>query len=106
MEWYDSTQDIPNWLDSISKDGISVCLVDHACGERRHTDIKRLYNHCDIIVIHDTQPEATGYLLDKIWDLFKYRLNLIMSDGATMVSNKYDVTKFDGLNFKNFILKS
>lgn len=105
MKWYDSIQDIPNWLDTVSKNGISVCLVDHACGERRHIDIQKIYNNCDIIVIHDTQPEATGYLLDKIWHLFKYRLNLIMGDDATIVSNKYNVNKLSGLNFKDFVLK-
>jgi len=105
LEWTDSSNELPDWLEYISKDGISVCLVDHACGERRHVDIKRLYDKCDIIVIHDTQPEATGYLLDKIWHLFKYRINLIMPDAATAVSNKYDLTKFDGLKFKNFIFK-
>lgn len=106
LEWYDSSEDLSNWLDSVTEDGISVCLVDHACGERRHHDIKKIYNKCDIIVIHDTQPEATGYLLDKIWNLFKYRLNLVMGDDATIVSNKYDVTKFSGLKFKNFDLRN
>jgi len=105
LEWYDSVEDIPNWLDSVTENGISVCLVDHACGERRHHDIKRIYEKCDIIVIHDTQPEATGYLLDKIWHLFKYRLNLIMGDDATIISNKYDVCALSGLKFKDFVLK-
>ena len=104
--WYDNSQDIPNWLDSTTKNGISVCLVDHACGERRHVDIQRIYDKCDILVIHDTEPEATGYMLDKIWHLFKYRLNLIMNAQATIVSNKYDVSKLSGLKFKNFDLRN
>ena len=105
LEWYDTCNEIPEWLDIVTNNGISVCLVDHACGERRHHDIKRIYEKCDIIVIHDTQPEATGYLLDKIWNLFKYRLNLIMGDDAAIVSNKYDVSQLSGLKFKDFILK-
>jgi len=104
-DWYDSTNEIPEWLDSVSNNGISVCLVDHACGERRHHDIKRIYEKCDIMVIHDTQPEATGYLLERIWGLFKYRLNLLMEEDAAIVSNKYDVTKLSGLKFGRFTLK-
>jgi hypothetical protein len=93
LEWYDSDNDLPLWLDEVSKDGISVCLVDHASGERRHIDIKRLYERCDIMVIHDTEPEATGYLLDKIWHLFKYRFDFNKyGAGATIVSNKYDLS--------------
>jgi SAM-dependent methyltransferase len=105
LEWCDTSLDIPDWLDSVCKDGISVCLVDHACGERRHVDIKRIYEKCDIIVIHDTQPQATGYMMNKIWHLFQYRCNLIMGDDATIISNKYDVGKLHKLKFKNFILQ-
>jgi hypothetical protein len=104
LKWYDASQDLPEWLDGVTENGISVCLVDHACGERRHVDIQKIYDKCDIIVIHDTEIGAGDYKLDKIWHLFKYRMNLIMPAAAAIVSNKYDVTKIKGLKLKDFIL--
>jgi|LakMenEpi03Aug12_release.lakeMendotaPanAssembly.Ray.scaffolds.fasta_scaffold405496_2 hypothetical protein len=103
QEWYDKTPEIVDWLTDVSKDGISVCLVDHACGERRHSDIKLIHENCDFMIIHDSQPPATGYMMDKIWGLFKYKLNMKKwGDWATIVSNKHDVTKFDGMKIGNF----
>lgn len=85
----------------------SVCLVDHAPGERRWEDIKTIANHIPFIVIHDSESEATGYMLNKIWGLFKYRLNL-NSPGAcaTLVSNFIDVTQFDNMHLDKFILET
>ena len=105
-EWYDRTPEITNWLDEVTEDGVSVCLVDHACGERRHSDIKRIYQKCDIMVIHDSEPQATGYMMNKIWNLFSYTLHFKKFGAwATLVSNKYDVSKFNNLELKNFILQ-
>lgn len=104
--WYNKSLEIVNWLTDVTKDGISVCLVDHACGERRHSDIKLIHQKCDFIVIHDSEPQATGYMLDKIWGLFKYRLNIKTTGAwATIVSNKYDVTVFDGGKIKEHEVK-
>ena len=87
----------------------SVILIDHAPGERRWVDIK---NYSDkitgIMVIHDTQPKPTAadYAYEKIWHLFKYRVNLEVDMNeeagdnrtwASAVSNHYDVTKWTGL---------
>lgn len=72
-----------------------VLLIDHAPGERRWEDIKKYANRAKYIVIHDSEPAATGYMLDKIWHLFKYRKDY-KTEGAwaTVVSNFFDVTKF------------
>jgi hypothetical protein len=102
-QWYDKTPEIINWLDNVSEDGISVCLVDHACGERRHSDLKRIHTKCDVIVIHDSEPPSTGYMMDRIWHLFKYVLHYKKNNlWASIVSNKYDVTKFDKMKIREF----
>lgn len=90
-------------MNNVSKDGISVCLVDHACGERRHSDMKLIYNECDCMVIHDSEPATTGYMMNRVWGLFKYKLNIKRWGAwATIVSNKYDVTKFNGMKIEEF----
>lgn len=86
---------------------ISVCLVDHAKGERRHSDIMAIADKVEIFIIHDTEPVGAGnYMYDKIWHLFKYRIN-IKSAGAwaSIVSNVYDVTKYNGYHLGDFKLE-
>lgn len=82
-----------DWED-VDYSQIDVLLIDHAPGERRWLDVKKYSDVARIIVIHDSEPEATGYMMDKIWGLFKYRKDH-KSDGAwaTMVSNFIDVSK-------------
>lgn len=95
----------------------SVILIDHAPGERRIVDVKRFADDAGILVLHDTQPQPTAadYGWDRIWGLFKYRVDLICPvnpepapDGslhnrtwASAVSNHYDITKWKGLTFNN-----
>lgn len=73
-----------------------VVLIDHAPGERRYIDVQRFANSAKIIVIHDSEPAATGYMMDRIWGLFKFRKDY-QSPGAwaTAVSNFIDVSKFE-----------
>ncbi len=84
-------------VDNWNKDSIyfpmSVVLIDHAPGEHRHEAIAILKDLADIIVVHDSEPAATGYMLDKIWHLFNFRYDL-QSEGAwaTMLSNKIDIS--------------
>ena len=95
----------------------SVILIDHAPGERRIVDIKRFAESAQILILHDTQPPppAADYGYERIWELFKYRVDLTCPvnpepapDGtlhnrtwASAVSNYYDVTKWKGLKFGN-----
>lgn len=105
-EWaekFDSTF-VHDWQD-YKHDNYDVLLIDHAPGERRHADIRNLKDKAQIIVIHDSEPEATGYMLYEIWHLFKYRCDLKTSGAwATAVSNYYDVTQWKGTNIANYEL--
>lgn len=114
---YDSDKDwanktgatfIEDWDKSDVFDGqISVAFVDHAPGEHRHIAMEKLANKADIVVIHDSEKIATGYMLDKIWHLYKYRLNYNIEGAcAAMVSNKIDVTVFDNLKLGDFLLET
>ena len=90
---------VQNW-DDIHPAVAGVALVDHSPGERRYQDIILMANTVDIIVIHDSEPAATGYMLDRVWHLFKYRVDL-KSPGAwaTAVSNTIDVSQWDVSGF-------
>lgn len=70
-----------------------LVFIDHGPNGRRHVDIKRLANHADYIVIHDTEPESDkGYHYSEIWNLFKYRYDFTKYKPHTsVVSNKFDV---------------
>lgn len=85
----------PNW-DLVNLKDVDVLLIDHSPGERRWEDIKKYANIAKIIVIHDSEPAATGYMLDKIWGLFKYRNDhKTIGAWATVASNFIDVSKFE-----------
>lgn len=93
----------------------SVILVDHAPGERRIVDIKNYSDKIEgIMVIHDTQPPPTGadYGFERIWGLFKYRVNLeVPKNGkdnrtwASAVSNHHNFDKWKGLKFLDYVIK-
>lgn len=94
----------------------SVILVDNAPGESRIDNIRLFSDLSGIMVIHDTQPPPTAaaYGYDKIWHLFKYRIDLTCPvnpepapDGtqhnrtwASVVSNTFDVTTWRGIEFE------
>ena len=53
-----------------------VVLVDHAPGEHRRIAIRRLQNHADFLVVHDTETDhGTGadYKLEPVFESFQYR---------------------------------
>ena len=89
LEWCQKTNStfVSNW-DDINLTDIDVLLIDHAPGERRYIDIQKYSLIAKVIVIHDSEPKAKDYMLDKIWNLFPYRIN-IETEGAwaTLVSN-------------------
>jgi hypothetical protein len=93
---------VKNWDDDMLYWPCSVAFVDHAPGEHRHVAVKRLAEFADIIVIHDTEEGGAGdYKFEKIWHLFKYRLNYNKTGGgagATAVSNTIDLNRFRGLS--------
>jgi len=68
----------------------SLVLVDHAPGERRKFDIKRLADRADYLVVHDT--EEAGYEYEPVLSLFKYRFDYkVVRPWTTVVSNKYSL---------------
>ncbi len=100
-EWADKYNaiHITDW-DSINHENYSVILIDHSPGERRYIDIQKLKDKCEYMIIHDSEPAATGYMLDKIWHLFPYRRNLITEGAwATIVSIKHEIPE---INIKGF----
>ena len=96
LEWFNKCQQFnPNSYHVTDWDVVSelhrtpsVLFVDHAPGERRHVDIKIFANRAKIIVIHDTEPSATGYMVRPLIPMFKYWKDF-ESEGAwaSMASN-------------------
>jgi hypothetical protein len=84
----------------------SVSLVDCAPGEVRHEIMLILKDRSDIVVVHDSEAAATGYMLEKVWPFYQRRVNVINVDGAgaeaTAVSNKYELHSFVGKTWNNF----
>ena len=93
---------VTDW-DSLEHDYYSVILIDHSPGERRHIDVMKLADKCEYMIIHDSEPAATGYLLDRIWHLFPYRKNLV-TDGAwaTIVSKHNEI---QDINIKGYDIR-
>lgn len=93
---------VKDW-NAVQHPNYSVVLIDHAEGERRWIDIQQLSNKADYIVIHDSEPAATGYMLYKIWHLFPFRRDL-KTDGAwaTIVSTRHPIPEihFDGFTIQ------
>jgi hypothetical protein len=115
-ETHKFTRIVNNW--QIAQDicpSPSVILIDHAPGERRIVDVKNYSDKINgIIVMHDTQPPPTAadYGYERIWPLFKYRVDLAVKMNyeanppqnrtwASAVSNTHDVTKWIGLPTNN-----
>lgn len=92
---------VEDWETEAQWFGCGLAFVDLAPGEYRRIAIEHLATEADIIVIHDTEEGGAGdYKFDRIWRLFKYRLNYNKTGGgagATAVSNKIDLNKFRGL---------
>ena len=71
-----------------------LIFIDHGPNKRRHVEIERLKDKCDIMVIHDTEPESdAGYLYSRIWPLFKYKYDFTLyKPWTSAVSNTVDVS--------------
>lgn len=92
-----------NWDEPEIYRDYSVCLIDHAPGEHRHEALAILKDKVQMLVVHDSEPQATGYSLDKIWHLFKYIVHCKSDEAwATALSNHIDVTKWSGQELAGF----
>ena len=104
-EWADQMNSnlITNWSNADIYKRSSVILVDNAPGEMRHEIMAIMKDRADIIVVHDSEPEATGYFLEKVWPLFRYRVNLTGGNTwASAVSNTIDLSIFVGEQFGQY----
>lgn len=74
----------------------SMAFIDHSPDERRWKEIKRLANHAEYIVIHDSNlSEFKDYGYEKIWSLFRYRYDFKKyNPNTTVVSNFHDLKEF------------
>ncbi len=101
---YTSSWDVPSLYRQCS-----VFFCDHAPGEHRHKAIELFVNKAEIIVVHDTEEGGAGnYMFDRIWPLFKKRINynrLGGGAGATLLSNVIDLDGLDGCNIAGFELE-
>jgi len=76
---------VKDW-DLIEHIEYSVALIDHSPADRRIVDISLIKDKCEYIIIHDTDIESTGYMYDKIWNLFPYRVDLKTTTNAHTIS--------------------
>ena len=52
-----------------------VAFIDHGPDAQRHIEAMRAAQHAKIVVIHDTEPMHPAYLLERVWPLYKYRID-------------------------------
>lgn len=100
-DWAKKTgaQYVANW-DELELKECGLAFVDHSPGEHRHIMLKRLVPLADIICVHDTEIGGAGnYMFHKALPLFKYQLHYNRyggGAGASLVSNKVDVSQYKG----------
>lgn len=84
----------------------SVAVMNHAPGERRKDDAKRLVDRCEIVVLHDTEPNADrGYQFSTIWPLWRWKVD-VKSDGAwaSAVSSSVDLSTWRGRKVGKYVV--
>jgi hypothetical protein len=80
----DNWDDAYNYIDKNIKWNIS--FIEHAPGERRIVDIKKLKDLCEIIIFHDSEASCYGY--ESITKHFKYSYTYRdLPTWTTIVSN-------------------
>lgn len=84
----------------------SVAVMNHAPGERRKDDAIRLLDRCEIVVLHDTEPNAdAGYRFSMIWGRWRWKVD-VKSDGAwaSAVSNAIDLSTWRGRRTERYVI--
>lgn len=86
---------LTNWNDMDFKTHWGVVFIDHHPPQRRGVDALNFKNTADYIVMHDTvPPDKYGWRRDLL--TFKYMYDWKENENwASVVSNFYDVTKWD-----------
>lgn len=84
-EWFDNFQYmhsgyhymnfVNNWEEALYKhrEPVGVFFCDEAPGEIRRYNIAMFCNLAQIVIVHDSEPESTGYGIPLVAPLFKYR---------------------------------
>lgn len=84
-----------NWDKAKIEREWGLVFIDHGPNSRRHIDVARLAKYAQVIVMHDTEPEADrGYKYSKVFPLFKYKFDFKKyKPWTSAVSNFVDVKK-------------
>jgi hypothetical protein len=68
----------------------SVALVDHAPTGRRRHEIRKLADHADYVIVHDSQPDRERWQkYEHIYPLFKYRKDFGLENPMTTVLSNF-----------------
>lgn len=87
----------PNFDEAQIERPWGMAFIDHGPNGRRKTDIRRIADRAEYIVIHDTQPGKhadlpTDYDYDSIWPLFRWRYDYTkVLPWTSAVSNFHDL---------------
>lgn len=85
---YHSIRFIETW-DDLPVQKCGVIMIDHEPSERRVVDIERFKDHCDYMIVHDTEEKRNDlYHFDRISHLFKNRVDFTSGNRTTVFSNK------------------
>lgn len=87
---------VENWDEAEIERPWDIALIDHAPGDRRVVDIKRLANWAKYIVAHDTRwKEDRHYHYKQVFPMFKYRYDhSVCSAHTSILSNLVDLSGF------------
>ena len=97
---------VKDWEDEKLYQSCGLFFCDHAPGEDRHIAVRRFFVKADIIVCHDSELGGAGdYKFEPVFKLAKYQLHFNRTGGgagASMISNKIDLSKYKGTKIGNF----
>ena len=84
----------------------SVAVLDHAPGERRKDDALRLLDRCEVIVLHDTEPDAdSGYQFSTIWGRWRQRVDVKTGGAwASAISSTRDLSRWRGYRSVDYVV--
>jgi hypothetical protein len=87
---------VADWDDVLLERWWGVALVDHAPMDRRATDIVRLADWAQIVLVHDSQGrDERHYHLKAVWPHFSYVASYTrMLPHTTICSNSIDVRRW------------
>ena len=90
--WHD-VRLIDNWDDLDLSERWNIIFIDHGPGIRRNTEMVRVANVADYVIVHDTEAKSDWhYNYSKAFHLYKYRCDYKKTYPETSVlSNFHDL---------------